>query len=225
MAIDDGKADLIARIGLKPWRPHIPAIIGRISEDGAAARAGMQAGDKVLAIDGREIDAWGELVLAVRQAPGRSLPFEVQRGEAVLSFQVTPDEASESGERIGRIGVGVAEPAPGGVSMTASLKPCWRRTARSLASRATVVWAKAGYSASRSFHQSASEPCGSMSIRTTGPAPARCACTARCPDKVVFPEPPFCEANANTRKADPPLNSSARRTHAPHARNEIAAYP
>ena len=63
----------------------------------------------------------------------------------------------------------------GGVSITASLKPCWRRIARSLARRATVVCAKAGYSASRSFHQSASEPCGSMSISTTGPAPARCA--------------------------------------------------
>ena len=117
VAIDEGNADLIARIGLKPWRPHIPAVIGKISEEGAAARAGMQSGDEVLAIDGLEIDAWSDLVLAVRQAPGRTLPFEVRRGDAVLSFQVTPDEASENGERIGRIGVGVAEPAPGGVSM------------------------------------------------------------------------------------------------------------
>ena len=41
----------------------------------------------------------------------------------------------------------------GGVSMTASLKPCWRRISKSDASRATVVWAKAGRSVSRSFHQ------------------------------------------------------------------------
>src|SRR5690606_17696378 len=54
------------------------------------------------------------------------------------------------------------------------------------------------------FHQSASEPWGSMSISTTGPAPARCAWTARCPESVVFPDPPFCEANASTRKAYPP---------------------
>src|SRR5690606_41369804 len=92
----------------------------------------------------------------------------------------------------------------GGVSITASLKPCCRRIARSLASRATVVCANAGYSASRSFHQSAREPWGSMSISTTGPAPARCAWTARCPESVVFPDPPFCEANASTRKAYPP---------------------
>lgn len=75
IAIDDGDADLVSRIGLKPWRPHIPAVIGKISEDGAAARAGMQEGDQVLAIDGLEIEGWSELVAAVRQAPGRSLPL------------------------------------------------------------------------------------------------------------------------------------------------------
>lgn len=122
IAIDEGDADLIARIGLKPWRPHIPAVIGKIAEDGAAARAGLQSGDKVIAIDGLEVEAWSDLVLAVRQAPGRSLPFEIERDGAVLTLQVTPDEASENGERIGRIGVGVAEPAPGGVSMFSEVR-------------------------------------------------------------------------------------------------------
>src|SRR5690606_30601177 len=78
-----------------------------------------------------------------------------------------------------------------------------RNISRSAARRATVVCAKAGYSASRSFHQSASDPCGSISIRTTGPAPAYCAWTARCPDKVVLPDPPFCDANARTRTIFP----------------------
>src|SRR5689334_11550555 len=94
----------------------------------------------------------------------------------------------------------------GGVSMTARRKPCWRRTSRSEARRATVVWAKAGMSASRSFHQSARLPCGSMSIRQTGPAPDICACTARCPDKVVLPDPPFCDAKAKTRMYFPSPN-------------------
>src|SRR5688572_26775027 len=94
----------------------------------------------------------------------------------------------------------------GGVSITARRKPCWRRTSRSEASRATVVCAKAGMSAWRSFHQSARLPCGSISIRQTGPAPASCACTARCPDRVVLPDPPFCDAIARTRIPFPSPN-------------------
>lgn len=117
IAIDEDGADLVTRIGLKPWRPLIPAVIGKVAEEGAAARAGMQTGDTVLAIEGAAIETWSDLVLAVRKAPGRSLDFEVKRGDAVFRLQITPDEASENGERIGRIGVGVAEPAPGGIPM------------------------------------------------------------------------------------------------------------
>jgi hypothetical protein len=42
-----------------------------------------------------------------------------------------------------------------------------------------------------------------MSIRQTGPAPDNWACTARCPDKVVLPDPPFCDAIAKTRMLFP----------------------
>ncbi|MCK2125902.1 RIP metalloprotease RseP [Thauera aromatica] len=122
IAIDGEDQDLIARIGLKPWRPLIRPVLGRLSEDGAAARAGLQPGDEVLAIGGEPIAAWSELVLKVRQAPGLPLRFGVLRAGKVAEYLVTPDAASENGERIGRIGVAVAEPAPGGLSMFATVR-------------------------------------------------------------------------------------------------------
>ena len=63
---------------------------------------------------------------------------------------------------------------------------------------ASVVEAKTGAALLRSFHHAASEPCGSVSIRATGPQLASSACTARWPDSVVLPEPPFCEQSATT---------------------------
>src|SRR6188768_4265359 len=47
-----------------------------------------------------------------------------------------------------------------------------------------------------------------MSMRQTGPAPASCACTARWPDKVVLPDPPFCDAIARTRMNFPLAETS-----------------
>ncbi|MFU2488940.1 RIP metalloprotease RseP [Thauera sp. WH-1] len=120
--IDEAGTDLIARIGLKPWRPAIPAIIGRLVEGGPAERAGMRSGDEVVAIEATPIEAWTELVQTVREAPGRMLRFEIAREGSVMELFVTPDEASENGERVGRIGVGVAEPAPGGLSMFAEVR-------------------------------------------------------------------------------------------------------
>ncbi len=121
IAIDDGSSDLVARIGLKPWRPPLPATIGRLVEGGAAERAGLLVGDEVVAIDGEQIDAWEQLVERVRMAAGRSLRVEVMRDGVRRAFDLQPDEYTEGGERIGRIGVAVAEPAPGGLSMFAQV--------------------------------------------------------------------------------------------------------
>ncbi|ENO82120.1 membrane-associated zinc metalloprotease [Thauera sp. 27] len=120
--IDDDSGDLIARLGLKPWRPQIPAVIGRLVEGGAAARAGLQSGDEVTAIDGVALTSWSDLVQIVRDGAGRELRFDLRRDAAAFSVVVTPDEANEGGARVGRIGVGVADPAPGGLSMFAEVR-------------------------------------------------------------------------------------------------------
>ena len=39
-------------LGFTPYRPKIPAVVTKLSEDGAAIRQGMQQGDKIVAIDG-----------------------------------------------------------------------------------------------------------------------------------------------------------------------------
>lgn len=120
--IEDGQQDLIARIGLAPWRPHIDAVVGRLVEGGAGERAGLRAGDRIRAIDGENIDGWGELVAIVRDAGGRSLRFDIERGGETLAVQITPDEAEEGGTRVGRIGVAVEPPAAGGTSMFANVR-------------------------------------------------------------------------------------------------------
>ena len=122
LPIEDASQDLIVRIGLKPWRPEIPALIGRVAGESAAARAGLRSGDEVLAIEGVTVAGWSDLVARVRDAAGRSLRFELLRAGERLSVDVTPDAVSDQGERFGRIGVGVAEPVQGGLSMFAEVR-------------------------------------------------------------------------------------------------------
>ncbi|WP_374327480.1 RIP metalloprotease RseP [Azonexus sp.] len=105
------EGDPLVHLGLRFYRPDLPAVIGRLVDGGPAARAGLQAGDRVLAIDGRPLANWQALVLAVRDAGGRSLRFDIERQGVSLQLAVVPDEASEGGQRIGRIGVAVAETA------------------------------------------------------------------------------------------------------------------
>ncbi|MBR0565235.1 RIP metalloprotease RseP [Azoarcus sp. L1K30] len=117
LRIDEGGTDLIARMGLKPWRPVIPAVVGKLVDGGAAARAGLMPGDEIIAIDGNPVASWSEMVATVRQSAGREQRFSVRRGSQIMSVPLAPEVVTEHGETIGRIGVAVAEPFSDGMSM------------------------------------------------------------------------------------------------------------
>jgi regulator of sigma E protease len=101
--------DLQHRLGLRPLRPRLPAIVGKVAPGSVAEAAGLQPGDRVVAADGNPVTGWADLVNLIREAPGRTVRIEWERAGARLSAEVVPAEAEEGGKRIGRIGVGVQE--------------------------------------------------------------------------------------------------------------------
>jgi len=95
-------------LGLTPWRPEIPAVIGEVVEGEAAANAGLQKGDKIVAVDGQPVADWMAFVDRVRASPGEPLDLLVRRDGKRLELTVTParNELKE-GVSIGYIGAGV----------------------------------------------------------------------------------------------------------------------
>ena len=101
---DDLESDMMERIGLRLYRPALPAVLGQVVSGSAAERAGLQPGDRITHADGRALGTWDDLVQAVRQRPERALQLTLERGAAVLSVQVTPDAVGTASARFGRIG-------------------------------------------------------------------------------------------------------------------------
>src|SRR5579875_877000 len=60
-----------------------------------------------------------------------------------------------------------------------------------------------GAAAARTFHHAANPPCGSVSNTAVRRAVCLAASTARCPQRVVFPTPPFWLARTTVRKEAP----------------------
>lgn len=112
-AIDDvGRMTLIR--ALEPGRDPV---IGQVVDGGPAAAAGIQAGDRVVAIAGSPVRVWPELVEAIQARPGEAVAIEVVRDGQPLTFQVVPRAETvafpDGTERVvGRIGVGEAPPPP-----------------------------------------------------------------------------------------------------------------
>ncbi len=107
--VDQSQNDVASQLGLRLYRPKLPAILGQLSADGAAAAAGLLAGDRVVRIGEKPVDSWSDLVASVRDAAGQTLDVEVQRGGSTLVVQLVPKAFEENGRTIGRIGVAMAD--------------------------------------------------------------------------------------------------------------------
>jgi regulator of sigma E protease len=68
------------------------AVIGDVLDGGAAARAGLEPGDRVLEIDGKPVRYWEEIETAVRSSPGRELHVRISRNGKVFERYLTPLE-------------------------------------------------------------------------------------------------------------------------------------
>jgi len=101
-------SDVLGALGMQLWRPQ-----GRVEQvlpGGAAARAGLLAGDVVTAIDGAPLVDGIALIDAVRAAPGRTLQLAVQRGSRALVVPVTPDTVEvKGGKAQGKIAAMIAQ--------------------------------------------------------------------------------------------------------------------
>ena len=101
---DDLEGDFLEKLGLVHIQGDIPAIIGALQPEGAAARDGLRAGDEIIAVNRQEVRRWEDWVRWVRQSPETRLNLVILRGGHELQIVVTPGTVEENGKRIGRVG-------------------------------------------------------------------------------------------------------------------------
>jgi regulator of sigma E protease len=100
----EGEGDIFDHIGLQQWWPHIKPQIGGVMEAGAAANAGLEKGDVVLSVDGKQITEWLDLVHMIRNKPNQPMNFVIERNDEQLDKVVIPQSREVDGEIQGYIG-------------------------------------------------------------------------------------------------------------------------
>ncbi|MEP0315450.1 M50 family metallopeptidase [Hyphomonas sp.] len=91
-------------------RPNMKVGIGDVSPDGAAAVAGMQAGDVILSVNGKTVSDASEVLIEIILNPNEPMNFVVQRGESEQTLVVTPEEVireNDFGQRVPQATIGV----------------------------------------------------------------------------------------------------------------------
>jgi regulator of sigma E protease len=93
--------------------PYVPTEVGRVIEGAPAQRAGLKAGDQIVAVDGTPVKRWEELSHQIRQHGGQTLNLLIKRDSQELHFQITPEiRESENlfGQKVKAFQIGVASP-------------------------------------------------------------------------------------------------------------------
>lgn len=81
--------------------PDQPATIGNLSPGMPAEDAGLQAGDRIVAIDGQPVRSWYELKEYIQQAEGSPQTFTFERDGQKLKVELQAEKAADSDYLIG----------------------------------------------------------------------------------------------------------------------------
>ncbi|WP_310462145.1 RIP metalloprotease RseP [Sphaerotilus sp.] len=101
----EADAELVRRIGLVA--PYSEPVLGDVKPGGPAARAGLQAGDRVLRVDGHDVVDATSLRAQIRASGARGDPmsqsWQIDRSGRSLAIEIKPMRIEDRGQQIGRI--------------------------------------------------------------------------------------------------------------------------
>ncbi len=98
--------------GLHIWGIPVPGTwVGGVLLNMPAQQANLQTGDHILAIDGKQIQKWSELVEIVRKNADNKLVFTVDRDRRIFETSIIPTSKNEAGKDLGygRIGINIGQ--------------------------------------------------------------------------------------------------------------------
>ena len=139
---------LFALLFATAGRPLILPIAGDVLAGSAAARAGIQADDRIVSIAGAPIASFEDIQRIIAAHPAETLPITVRRGHATLELPVLTDARDSGGHKVGMLGIrggqveyqrlSLPEALVGGVTQT------WQVTSETVVGVAQMISGRRG---------------------------------------------------------------------------------
>ena len=104
-AFEPDKEDPVSSLGMRPRGPQIEPVLSEVQVNSAASKAGLQAGDRIVKVNGQPLTQWMTFVTLVRDNPDKPLALDIERQGSSLSLTLTPDSKQVNGKAEGFAGV------------------------------------------------------------------------------------------------------------------------
>jgi len=109
---DFDEARVLEAMGLEPWRPDLPPLIGEVSSGTPADRAGLEAGDRIVSLAGEPVEGWRDVARLIPahgiddEGSPREVSMQVERNGRRFELALTPTLSG------GRPIIGIQSPPP-----------------------------------------------------------------------------------------------------------------
>jgi regulator of sigma E protease len=104
-AFEPDKEDPVSSLGIRPRGPQIEPVLSEVQVNSAASKAGLQAGDRIVKVNGQPLTQWMTFVTLVRDNPDKPFALDIERQGSSLSLTLTPDSKQVNGKAEGFAGV------------------------------------------------------------------------------------------------------------------------
>jgi regulator of sigma E protease len=99
---------LFAGIYMTLGQPSSTTSVGTVAEGGAAARAGIVPGDRILALDGQPMSRFEQVQGHIQPRAGQPVRVELDRAGARIDVTATPERRGEGAAAVGVLGISAA---------------------------------------------------------------------------------------------------------------------
>lgn len=99
------QVDVLDEFGIRSWRPEVAPSVDELVAGGAAQKAGLEVGDKIIAVNGENIVNVDQWIRIVQNHPEQPLEVTVQRQGQPLALTLVPDAKTTEAGTQGFIGV------------------------------------------------------------------------------------------------------------------------
>lgn len=104
-AFEPDKEDPVSSLWIRPRGTQIEPVLSEVQVNSAASKAGLQAGDRIVKVNGQPLTQWMTFVTLVRDNPDKPLALDIERQGSSLSLTLTPDSKQVNGKAEGFAGV------------------------------------------------------------------------------------------------------------------------
>ena len=98
----------LRELGISPPYDLESLTLAAVSDDGAGYRAGLRAGDQLMAINGETIDDVGRFIEMIAGSAGSVVRIQIQRDEVRMVLETIPESTEREGQMVGQLGVQLA---------------------------------------------------------------------------------------------------------------------